>query len=54
MVEEEKHTSIVEVVAHLHAPGKVRVIVELLVCAVEEAFGGNVDGTKSHVIESGA
>lgn len=49
-----EHTSIVEVIAHLHTPGKVRVVVELLVCAVEETFGGNVDRTKSHVIEPGA
>ena len=45
-------TGIVGISTHAQRPREARVVVELLVGIIEEAFGGNVDRSKSHIVQA--
>ena len=45
-------TGIICVTTHAQCPREARIVVELLVGIIEEAFGGNVDRSKSHIVQA--
>ena len=46
-------TSIVIIESHHHAPGEIGPVVELLICAVQEADRGDVNGFEGHIVFAG-